>query len=144
MKCKHAAHTSMCDFRVGAIGGAATDVFMLKNSLFTNWLSNMDTGRSILVLAWFELDTRGGTGGEGISGGLSKLELFDDELNESSDGIGIRCCCCCCCCCFDVDNVPSTRHSAPIDKLSELYESDVFWNVGVCRSDPVRNGLNVL
>lgn len=135
---QHTAHTSMCDFRIGAIGGAATDVFMLKKSLFTNWFSNMDTGRSILVLAWFELDTRGGTGGEGISGGLSKLELFDDELNESSDGIGIRC--------FVDDDVALslTRHSAPIDKASELYESDVFWNVGVCRSDPLRNGLNVL
>lgn len=132
---RRTAHTSMCDFRIGAIGGAATDVFMLKNSLFTNWFWNMDTGRSILVLAWFELDTRGGTGGEGISGGLSKLELFDDELNESSDGIGIRC--------FGVDDVPlSTRHRAP--KASEVYESNVFWNVGVCRSDPLRNGLSVL
>lgn len=134
---QHTAHTSMCDFRIGAIGGAATDVFMLKKSLFTNWFSTMDTGRS-LVLAWFELDRRGGTGGEGISGGLSKLELFDDELNESSDRNGMRC--------FVVDvALSSIRHSAPIDKASELYESDVFvWNVGVCRTDPLRNGLNVL
>lgn len=29
---------------------------------------------------------RGGTGGEGISGGLSKLEFRDEELSDSSEG----------------------------------------------------------
>lgn len=84
---------------------------------------------------------RGGTGGESISGGLSKLELCDEELSDSSEG-------------WSSDwfrsillygraSSSSNIHNAPSDRASGafLLADGCF---GVFTRDPLRSGLIVL
>lgn len=85
---------------------------------------------------------RGGTGGEDISGGLSKLEFRDEELSESSEG----------CAAFDWfrsillygwASSSSNMHNAPSDRASgALWLADGCF--GVFTRDPLRSGLIVL
>lgn len=64
-----------------AIGGSGGDDDNMNNND-----DDVEAGGDDLADTGGGFCIRGGTGGEGISGGLSKLEFPDEELSDSSEG----------------------------------------------------------